>query len=80
MPTNSTRIWRYSAANGMPGSDPGIYDGPRPATLISESGMYTLVLNHVPFSAIAAARASIATCLYTLSTVATVSPSRAATV
>jgi prophage antirepressor-like protein len=31
-------------ANGMPGSNPGIYTGPRPATLISESGMYTLVL------------------------------------
>lgn len=31
-------------ANGMPGSDPGIYNGPRPATLVSESGMYTLVL------------------------------------
>ncbi|MBB4395179.1 BRO family protein [Bradyrhizobium sp. ERR14] len=31
-------------ANGMPGSDPGFYNGPRPATLISESGMYTLVL------------------------------------
>jgi hypothetical protein len=23
-------------ANGMPGSDPGIYNGPRPATLISD--------------------------------------------
>jgi hypothetical protein len=28
----------------MPGSDPGVYNGPRPATLISESGLYTLVL------------------------------------
>ncbi|MFG1190767.1 BRO-N domain-containing protein [Xanthobacter flavus] len=31
-------------AAGMPGSDPGIYEGPQPVMLISESGLYTLIL------------------------------------